>query len=145
MNVPKMGEIPLGKLRNILQNATKVPTDGRTYLARWTAGHVTKHWSSRPKSSLAGIEVALRTTSDKRCIAPMPLIRADDGNTRPASTITTISVRSQQHQENTLTSTPGPKNTAEVENCSEQAGGHSFNTRPSYKALSKRRQQKQQQ
>jgi hypothetical protein len=57
----------------------------------------------------------------------------------------TISVRSQQHQENMLTSTPGPNNTAEVENSSEQAGGQSINTRPSYKALSICRQQKKQQ
>jgi hypothetical protein len=47
----------------------------------------------------------------------------------------------QQHQENILTSTSGPNNTAEMVNSTEQAGGHSINTRPSYKALSISRQQ----
>ena len=42
-------------------------------------------------------------------------------------------------------STPGPTNTAEVQKSSEQADDHSTNTRPSYKALSIRRQQKKQQ
>lgn len=46
---------------------------------------------------------------------------------------------------NMLTSTPGPNNTAEVENSSEPAGGHSINTRLSYKALSIRMQKKKQQ
>lgn len=86
MNINELqntGKIPIGKLRNILQYVTNVPRDDGSYLARWTAGHVAKHWPSRPRSSLADLEVAMRTTSDKRCIAPTPLIRAEEGNTRP--------------------------------------------------------------
>lgn len=139
MNLPKTGKIPLGKLQNILQYATNLPRDDGTYLACWTAGHIAKHWPSRPSSSLISKlqceqiwQMMYRSNAPNKSRRWKYKTRLYDHNYFGPV---------QQHQENILTSTSGPNNTAEMVNSTEQAGGHSINTRPSYKALSISRQQ----
>jgi len=136
MNLPKTGKIPHGKLRSILQYATNVPRDdgaGRPVTLPSTDPRGRDH---RWLISMLHCEQLL--TNDVRSNAPNKSRRWK------------YKTRLYDHNYfGPVPATPGKHadfyTRSEVKNSSEQAGGHSINTRPSYKALSLRRQQKKQQ